>query len=174
VKLNPEQSISEAILTIEKIFKKYNPEIPFEFQFADEKVADKFAYEARVGNLVGIFAVLAVVISCLGLFGLAAFMAGQRTKEIGIRKVVGASVISLWKLLSKDFLILIIVACAIAIPFAYLLMNSWLQQYTYRTHVSIWVLLGTSVAAVAITVLTVSYQSIKAAMVNPVNSLESE
>jgi putative ABC transport system permease protein len=174
VKLNPAQSASESLQGIERIFRKNNPDVPFEFQFADEKVASKFAYEASVGTLVGIFATLATVISCLGLFGLAAFMASQRTKEIGIRKVVGASVLSLWKLLSKDFLVLVSISCLLAVPVAYYLMEGWLQQYAYRTDISVWVILVTCVSAIVITFLTVSYQSVKAAMMNPVNSLKNE
>lgn len=174
LKLNPSLSASESLQGIERIFRKNNPDVPFEFQFADEKVADKFAYEASVATLVGIFATLATVISCLGLFGLAAFMASQRTKEIGIRKVVGASILSLWKLLSKDFLVLVAISCTVAIPVAYYFMETWLQQYSYRTTISAWVMAGTCGSAIAVTLATVSYQSIKAAMANPVSSLKNE
>ncbi|MFM8913403.1 MAG: ABC transporter permease [Flammeovirgaceae bacterium] len=174
VKLTPQQSVSESLQGIEQVFKKNNPDVPFEFEFVDDRIANKFAFEAAFGTLVGIFATLAIIISCLGLFGLAAFMAGQRTKEIGIRKVVGASVLSVCKLLSKDFILLILISCGLAIPLAYFIMSGWLQQYQYRVTISVWVLVGTCVSALVITLLTVSYQSIKAALANPVNSLRSE
>ena len=114
------------------IFDKYNPAFPFEYQFADEEYAKKFNYEELVGNLAAIIAVLAIFISCLGLFGLASFTAEQRVKEIGVRKVLGASVFNLWKLLSKDFVVLVLIACAIAIPVAWYFMNEWLKNYEYK------------------------------------------
>src|SRR5690606_12515004 len=152
-------------------FVKYNHATPFEYGFVDAELANKFAFEARVGKLVGIFSVLAIFISCLGLFGLASFVAEQRTKEIGIRKVMGASVSRLWRMLSKDFVFLVMVACVIAIPVGYYLMNDWLLQFHYRTEISWWVFLSTTMGACAITLLTVSFQALKAAFMNPVNSL---
>jgi ABC-type antimicrobial peptide transport system permease subunit len=140
----------------------------------DEEYALKFAKEERIGNLAKIFAVLAIFISCLGLFGLASFVAEQRTKEIGIRKVLGASISNLWKLLSSDFIGLVAIACLIATPLAYYLLNNWLEKFEYRTPIPLWILLLTGVGAVVITLLTVSYQAIRAASMNPVNSLKSE
>ena len=145
-----------------------------EYSFVDEEYGQKFSQEERVGKLAGVFAVLAIIISCLGLFGLASFVAEQRTKEIGIRKVMGASVTTLWKMLTKDFALLVVISCAIAVPIGYYLMNSWLQKYEYRTEISVWVFVITCASAILITLMTVSYQSIKAATINPVDSLRSE
>jgi hypothetical protein len=174
VKINPQSSASEALDAVSKIFVKNNPNTPFEYRFADDEFADKFSFEARVGKLVGIFAVLAIFISCLGLFGLASFVAEQRTKEIGIRKVMGASVSGLWQMLSKDFVVLVIISCLIAIPVGYYLMNDWLKGYDYRTEISGWVFLATSFGALVVTLLTVSFQALRAAWMNPVKSLRSE
>lgn len=174
LKLSPELSTHAAIEKVEGVFKKIIPDVPFSYQFADEEHARKFASEERVGILSGIFASLAIFISCLGLFGLASFVAEQRTKEIGIRKVLGASVTNLWGMLSKDFLILVIVSSLIAIPIAYYYLDSWLQNYEYRVPISWWTF-GISIAsAIVITLLTVSYQAISAALMNPVKSLRSE
>jgi putative ABC transport system permease protein len=118
--------------------------------------------------------VLAILISCLGLFGLSSFVAEQRTKEIGIRKVVGASVFSLWKMLSKDFVILVIISSLIAIPISYYFLSDWLANYEYRTNIPWWAFVTTGIGALIITLTTVSYQAIKAAMMNPVKSLRSE
>lgn len=174
VRVKAQAGVSNAIAEIERIFQRNNPATPFEYRFADEQVAEKFAFEARVGKLAGAFAVLAIIISCLGLFGLAAFVAEQRTKEIGVRKVVGASVLSVWKLLSKDFVILVLISCLVALPLSYYLMTGWLQQYSYRTPISWFVFVATTLSALLITLVTVSYQAIKVAMMNPVNSLRSE
>jgi len=132
-KLNPEKSLPKALSGAEDVFSKYIPAVPFEFKFADEEYAGKFAAEERVRKLSGIFAILAIFISCLGLFGLASFMAEQRTKEIGIRKVLGASVFNQWKMLSKEFVRLVILSCIIAIPLAYYALMIWLENYEYRT-----------------------------------------
>lgn len=174
VRIDAQAGIGNAMEEVEKVFKSINPSTPFEYHFADEQVADKFAFEARVSKLAGTFAVLAIIISCLGLFGLAAFVAEQRTKEIGVRKVVGASVFSLWKLLSKDFVVLVLISCLVASPLSYYLMSGWLQQYSYKTPISWFVFALTILSALLITLGTVSYQAIKAAMMNPVNSLRSE
>ena len=146
----------------------------FDYKFADQEYALKFAAEERIGKLAAVFATLAILISCLGLFGLASFIAAQRTKEIGIRKVVGASVFNLWKMLSKDFVILVIIASIIAVPIGWYLLSNWLQSYSYRTEITWWVFVIAVAGAVLITLLTVSYQAVKAAMMNPVNSLKSE
>ena len=174
VRLNPQMSASKAISLVKPIFDKYNPAYPFEYKFADEEYAKKFNYEELVGNLAAIIAVLAVFISCLGLFGLASFTAEQRVKEIGVRKVLGASVFNLWKLLSKDFVILVLTACVIAIPIAYYGMNEWLKSYEHKISIGISVFVSVVAAAIAITLITVSFQAIKAALENPVKSLRTE
>jgi ABC-type antimicrobial peptide transport system permease subunit len=140
----------------------------------DEDFAKKFGNEKRIGQLAMCFAILAIFISCLGLFGLASFVAAQRTKEIGIRKVVGASVFSLWQLLSKDFLILVTISCFIAIPVAYYFMHQWLEKYQYRIDLSWWIFGAAIGFSLLITLLTVSFQAIKAAIANPVKSLRTE
>jgi hypothetical protein len=174
IRLNPNMSASRAIALMKPVFEKYNPAYPFEYRFADEEYAKKFNYEELVGNLAAIVAVLAIFISCLGLFGLASFTAEQRVKEIGVRKVLGASVFSLWRLLSKDFVILVLSSCAIAIPVGWYFMNEWLENYPYRTSIHLEVFVAVLVAAMAITVLTVSFQAIKVAITNPVKSLRTE
>ncbi|GAB3995487.1 ABC transporter permease [Spirosoma daeguense] len=174
LKLNPARSASESMAVIEATFKKHVPSAPFDYKFADDEFGKKFASEERIGKLAGGFAMLAILISCLGLFGLASFTAEQRTKEIGVRKVLGASVLNLWSLLSKDFVMLVIISCLIASPIAYYYLNEWLTDYEYRTELSWWIFAAAGVGALLITLLTVSYQSIKAALVNPVKSLRSE
>jgi putative ABC transport system permease protein len=174
IRLNPARSTQDALEKVQSVFRTYEPAMPFDYKFADDQYAKKFGNEIRVGKLATLFAGLAILISCLGLFGLASFVAEQRTKEIGIRKVVGASVLDLWSLLSKDFIVLVIIACAIAIPLAYYLMSRWLSIYEYRTHISWWIFIITSAGALTITLVTVSFQCIKAALMNPVKSLRSE
>jgi ABC-type antimicrobial peptide transport system permease subunit len=174
LKLNPMKSASESISAIEATFKKIIPSAPFDYKFADSEFAAKFAAEERIGKLATFFAVLAIFISCLGLFGLASFVAEQRTKEIGIRKVLGASVTNLWGMLSKDFVVLVIISCFIAAPLAYYFMSKWLLKYEYRTGISWWVFAASGIGAMIITLLTVSFQAVKAALANPVKSLRSE
>jgi ABC-type antimicrobial peptide transport system permease subunit len=159
---------------IEQILKKYNPDYPFEYHFVDQDYAKKFDDTQRTATLSALFAGLTILISCLGLFGLASFMAVQRNKEIGVRKVLGATVINLWRLLSKDFVVLVLVSICIAIPAAYYFMNNWLAQFQYRTGLSWWIFAAAGLGALTITLITVSFQSIKAALANPVNSLRSE
>jgi ABC-type antimicrobial peptide transport system permease subunit len=166
--------IKDALAKIEKAFKKYNPNLPFDYTFIDEDFAQKFAAEQRVGNLATFFTILAIFISCLGLFGLASFVAEQRKKEIGVRKVLGASTYSLWQMLSKEFAWLVIISCFIAIPLAWYYLHNWLQQYDYRTSIPAWVFVVSGLGALLITLLTVSFQSIKAALANPVKSLRTE
>jgi ABC-type antimicrobial peptide transport system permease subunit len=174
LRLNPNKPVKTSLAAIEAVFKKYIPAAPFNYQFADESFGEKFQSEERVSKLTAIFAVLAIIISCLGLFGLASFVAEQKTKEIGIRKVVGATVFSLWKLLSKDFLVLVFISCFIAVPVAYYYMHSWLQNYKYRTEIT-WSVFALAIgAAFLITLLTVSFQAIRAAIANPVKSLRTE
>jgi ABC-type antimicrobial peptide transport system permease subunit len=172
--MNPSISASAALGKIEAVYKKHNPAAPFEYTFADEEFEAKYRSEERIGKLSSVFAILAIFISCIGLLGLASFSAEQRTKEIGIRKVLGASVLSVWNLLSKDFVILVIIALCIAIPVAYYFMYNWLQNYQYRTNISWWIFVSAGVGALAITLLTVSFQAIKAATSNPVKSLRTE
>ena len=174
LRLNPGQSTAKSIATLESIFKKNFPERPFEYQFVNDEYAAKFAAEERIGKLTGVFTGLAILISCLGLFGLASYVAEQRTKEIGVRKVLGASVVSLWRLLSKDFVLLVLIALLIAAPLAGYFMDGWLQKYTYRTELSWWIFAATGAGALAIALLTVSFQAVKAALMNPVESLRSE
>lgn len=174
IKLAAGLSTSSALSKVEKVVKTYNPSAPFEYQFVDAEYARKFEFEVQIGKLAAFFAILAIFISCLGLFGLVSFTAEQRIKEIGIRKVLGASVLNLWGLLSKDFLGLVFIAFVLAIPIAYYYLNDWLQQYTYHIKISWWIFAAAGAGALVITVLTVSYQAIRAALVNPVQSLKSE
>ena len=173
-RINPSLSASQALSKIAPLFRQIIPSSTFEYHFADEQYAKKFATEERIGKLAGCFASLAIFISCLGLFGMASFTAEQRVKEIGVRKVLGASVMNLWGMLSKDFVLLVIVSQVIAAPIAYYFMNKWLQHYQYRTNISWWIFALTAAGAITITLATVSYQSIKAALANPVKSLRSE
>jgi len=174
MKLAGGENIQSTLQSIEQIFKKYNPDYPFEYHLVDQDYARKFEDTQRTATLSALFAGLTILISCLGLFGLASFMAVQRTKEIGVRKVLGASVLDLWKMLSKDFVLLVLISLCIAVPAAYYFMNNWLVQFQYRAPLSWWIFASAGLGAIAITVITVSYQSIKAALANPVNSLRSE
>ncbi|CAN5150413.1 ABC transporter permease [soil metagenome] len=174
LRLNPNLSASEAIRKIGVVFHKYNPTAPFDYKFADQEYTKKFAAEERIGTLASVFAALAIFISCLGLFGLASFVAEQRTKEIGVRKVLGASVLNVWSLLSKDFVILVLISFGIAAPVAWYFLHNWLQKYEYRTDISWWIFAASGVGALLVTLLTVSFQSVKAALMNPVKSLRSE
>ena len=174
MKINPAQSTSAALGAIEKVFKQYDPADPFTYRFEDEEYARKFGNEERIGKLGGLFALLAILISCLGIFGLSAFMAEQRVKEIGVRKILGASVYQCWRLLSKDFVVLIVVSLLVAGPVAWYAMNRWLSHYRYHTGISWWVFAASGLGAVVITLGTVSYQSIRAALMSPVRSLRTE
>ena len=174
IKLKPELSAAESVAKMEKVLKTYDPAGNFNYLFADQDFNKKFFREQRISSLTNLFAILAIFISCLGLFGLASFVAEQRTKEIGIRKVLGATVTNLWALLSKDFVVLVIISLLIASPIAYYFMNNWLQKYTYRTEISWWIFVMAGAGALAITLFTVSYQAIKAALMNPVKSLKTE
>jgi ABC-type antimicrobial peptide transport system permease subunit len=174
LKINPKISASQALEKIEPVFKHFNPEQPFSYSFVDQAYAKKFGNEQRVGKLAAFFASLAILISCLGLFGMASFMAEQRIKEIGVRKVLGASVFNLWSLLSTDFIRLITISILIASPLAWYLMHNWLQHFDYRSVISVWIFILTGLGAIAITLITVSFQSIKAALANPIKSLKTE
>jgi ABC-type antimicrobial peptide transport system permease subunit len=174
IRLKAGKPIHTALAKIEPVFKQFNPGSPFAFTFIDEEYARQFATEVRVGHLATFFAILAIFISCLGLFGLSSFIAEQRTKEIGVRKVLGASIGHVWNLLSKDFVKLVVIALLIAIPLAWYFMHGWLQDYQYRTTMSWWIFVAAGAVAILITLLTVSVQSIKAALRNPVKSLRTE
>jgi putative ABC transport system permease protein len=173
-RLSPGISTEKALAAVGAVFNKYAPAYPYTYSFEDQEYAAKFKLEVLVGKLSGVFAGLAILISCLGLFGLAAYMAEQRTKEIGIRKVLGASVTGLWLLLSKDFIVLVAISCLIASPVAYLLLDHWLNQYTYRVGIGLGVFGIACGSALLITLATISFQAIKAAVANPTRSLRSE
>jgi len=174
IKLSPRKTTSASLSMIEAVCKKYSPEEPFEYKFVDEEFARKFSDEERIGKLSSFFSILAIFISCLGIFGMASFMAEQRVKEIGVRKVLGASTFSLWQLLSGDFVKLVLISLLIAVPTARYFMHSWLQNYQYRTELSWWIFAVAGLSALVITLLTVSFQSIRAALANPVKSLRTE
>ncbi|NCD70259.1 ABC transporter permease [Mucilaginibacter agri] len=174
IKLNGKNSTADNLKKAEGIFKKYNPQYPFDYKFVDEAYARKFDSEQRLGSLAALFAGLTIFISCLGLFGLAAYMAENRVKEIGIRKILGASVTEITGLLSKELISLIIISFIIASPVAYWGMHKWLLNYNYRIGISWWVFAMAGVLSMAIALLTVSYQSIKAALANPVKNLRAE
>jgi ABC-type antimicrobial peptide transport system permease subunit len=174
IRIKKDVNVSKAMAAIQPIVEKHNPAYPFEYHFTDEEFAKKFRTENQVGQLSAIFAGLSIFISCLGLFGLASFMAERRTKEIGIRKVVGASVFNLWKLLSRDFVVLIVISCVIASPLAYFFLAGWLEKYEYRIEISWWTFVIGFTGALVITLLTVSFQTVKASLMSPVKSLRSE
>jgi putative ABC transport system permease protein len=174
MRLRSGEPAHQAIAGIETIFKKYNPSSPFAYQFTNDDYGRRFEAEQRIGNLASVFAGLAIFISCLGLFGLAAFVAEQRTREIGVRKILGAGLFTLWGLLSKDFLKLVALSLIIAIPLAWLGMSQWLQNYSYRTSIPWWVFAVAGAGMLLITLITVSFQSLRAAMMNPTKSLRAE
>jgi len=174
MKLGPQQNVKNSISQIESVLKKYTPGVPFDYKFVDEEFGNKFRAEERIGKLSSYFAILAVLISCLGLFGMASFVAEQRTKEIGIRKVLGASVVNLWRMLSTEFVVLVILSCIIAAPIAWYYLDSWLTNYDYRIKITWPVFVLAALAAIMITLLTVSFQAVKAALSNPVKSLRTE
>ncbi len=174
IRLNNKNSTADNLKRAEAIFKKYNPEYPFEYQFIDEDYAAKFKSEQRTGTLAALFAGLTIFISCLGLFGLAAYMAESRVKEIGVRKVLGASVTSITSLLSKDFISLVVIAFVLASPVAWWFMDQWLQKYPYHVTIGWWIFVMAATASILIALITVSYHAIKAATANPVKSLRTE
>ena len=174
IKLNRTNSTSHNVELVEKIFKTFNPQYPFEYHFVDEQYARKFDDTQRTATLIGIFAALTIFISCLGLFGLAAYMAENRIKEIGVRKVLGASVFTITSLLSREFLALVGISILIATPIAWFFMNLWLNDFQYRIHIEWWVFILAGTLAIVISLATVSYQAIRAAVANPVKSLRTE
>ncbi|CCG98172.1 protein of unknown function DUF214 [Fibrella aestuarina BUZ 2] len=164
----------KAVASMRRLAKKYNPAYPFDYKFADDSFEEQYKSETLIGKLANYFAVLAIFIACLGLFGLAMFTAEQRTKEIGVRKVLGASVPSLITLLSKDFLRLVLLSILIASPIAWYAMSQWLLDFKYRIDIEWWVFALAGLMAIGIALLTVSYQSIRAALMDPVKSLRAE
>jgi predicted permease len=174
VRLRDGKNTEQAIAKIESVIKSNNPGYPFNYIFVNDEFDRQFKSEMLIGKLSRVFALLAIIITCLGLFGLAAYTAERRTKEIGIRKVLGASVVGITGLLSKDFLKLVILSSAISFPLAWWAMHNWLQNYAYRVQISWWVFILAAVVSLLIALVTISFQSIKAAVANPVKSLRTE
>jgi ABC-type antimicrobial peptide transport system permease subunit len=174
LRLKPGADIEKALTQIQGVMKKHNPAYPFTYQFVDDQFNQMFLDEMLIGKLSRAFAGLAIIISCLGLFGLAAYTAERRIREIGVRKVLGASVSSITALLSKDFLLLVIISCLVAFPVAWWTMQGWLQHYEYRTEVSWWIFFAAGIASILIAFLTISFHSIRAALANPAKSLRTE
>ncbi|AEV99477.1 hypothetical protein A4D02_26925 [Niastella koreensis] len=174
IRIKPGVPVRTALAAMEPVFKRFNPASPFIYSFIDEEYQKKFNTESRIGNLATVFSGLAILISCLGLFGLASFVAEQRTKEIGVRKVLGARVIGLWALLSADFIKLVALSMLIAIPLSYYCMNQWLQNYVLHTSLSAWIFVIAGLGLLFITLATVSYQAVRAALMNPIKSLRTE
>ncbi len=173
LKLNT-KTVDEAVTAVKKAWAQFFPEEAFEYAFLDEKYDKQYQADERFGQIFGFFALLAVLVSCLGLLGLSSFVTSQRTKEIGIRKVLGASVASVMSLLAKDFLILVTLAIVIASPIAFYLMNQWLDNFAFSTSMPWWIFAAAGLATLAVALITVSFQAIKAALMNPVESLRSE
>ncbi|HET7899115.1 MAG TPA: FtsX-like permease family protein, partial [Flavisolibacter sp.] len=173
-KLNPAHPVADNLRLAETVFKKYNPEYPFDYKFVDEAYAKKFDNQKRIGWLAALFAGLTIFISCLGLFGLAAYMAQNRIKEIGVRRVLGASVNNITTLLSKDFLMLVVIALLIASPLAWWAMTAWLKDFEYRVDIEWWVFAAAGSLSVLIALVTVGYQAVRAALSNPVKNLRTE
>ena len=174
VRLNPQANVEKAVDKLKTTIIANNPGYPFDYIFVDDEFDKLFKSEVLIGKLSRIFALLAIVITCLGLFGLAAYTAERRTKEIGVRKVLGASVTGIAGLLSKEFLKLVILSSLISFPLAWLLMYNWLQNFAYRVQINWWVFIVAAVLAIFIALFTISFQAIKAALSNPVKSLRTE
>jgi ABC-type antimicrobial peptide transport system permease subunit len=174
IRLSPGVGMHDALAKVESIIAKYDDEAPFDYKFQDDDYARQFSSEEHIAKLAAVFAVLAIFISCIGILGLAAFAASRRSREIGIRKVLGASVFNLWRMLSNDFMQLVLISILVASPVAYFFADRWLQQYEYRVSIPWLVFAATGVAALVITLAVVSYQTVKAALANPVKSLRSE
>lgn len=174
VRAKPGYTMSSILASMEKVMKKYNPAFPFEYEFVDDAFSSRFKSEKLVGNLSQIFALLAIIISCLGLFGLSTFTAEQRRKEIGIRKVLGATVAKIGQMLSMDFAKLVLLSLLIGFPIAYFFMENWLEGFAYRIEIHWWVFALAGIIALGIALFTVSFQSIRAALTNPIKSLRNE
>jgi len=167
-------NLPQLISTIEKQWKSIIKETPFEYSFLDEDFQKTYEADQRLSQIITCFTIITIFVACLGLFGLAAYMAERRRKEIGIRKVLGATVTGIVALLSNDFLKLVFIAILLGSPIAWWAMNKWLQDFAYRINISAWVFMVTAVGALLIAILTVSFQAVKAAIVNPIKSLRSE
>jgi putative ABC transport system permease protein len=174
IRLNGQTGTAKDLQIAEKIFKKYNPAYPFTYQFIDKEYQQKFNDQQQTGALSAVFACLTIFISCLGLFGLASYMAESRSKEIGIRKVLGASVAGITQMLTREFVSLVIIAILVAVPVAWWAMHKWLQDFTYRIHLGWITFAAAGIFAILIAILTVSFQSIRAAVANPVDSIKAE
>ncbi|HMJ70318.1 MAG TPA: ABC transporter permease [Cyclobacteriaceae bacterium] len=174
IRLDPEKSTAESLAAVEAIHKKLVTSSTFEYSFVDEEYGMKFKAEQRIGNLASVFAALAIFISCLGLFGLSSFVAEQKTKEIGVRKVIGASLLNIWVLLSKEFVVLVSISLLMAMPIAYYYLNQWLLTYHYHTDIDWRIFMASGAGVLLITLLTVSFHGVRAASANPVKSLRSE
>jgi|GEM_PF-2404992 len=173
IKFNGINKMSDHLKKTEQIFSEYNPTYPFEYTFVDDEYARKFESEQRLGLIFTWLASLTVFISCMGMFGLVAYMAENRRKEIGVRKVLGASVTNIILLLSREFFVLVVIALFVALPTAWWALNKWLSGYAYRTEIPLWLFLAVAALTMGIALLTVSFQAIKAAMANPVNSIKN-
>ena len=174
IKIASNANLEQAISKLQGVFSSVDVSQPFDYHFVDKDFESKFKYQKFIGSLASIFGCLSIFISCLGLFGLVSFVVEQRRKEIGVRKVLGASVGNLWQLLSKEFTILVVISSLIAIPLAWYYIQNWLQQYEYRTNISIWIYIIAGLGALLLTLITISFQTIKAAISNPVKSLKTE
>jgi ABC-type antimicrobial peptide transport system permease subunit len=174
IRLTGSATTEQHLASMKKLYEKHNPAYPFEYHFVDEDYARKFEDTQRIATITTLFTSLTIFISCLGLFGLASYMAEVRIKEIGIRKVLGASVMKITTLLSRDFLILVIISIIIASPIAWYAMDTWLEGYSYRVGIEWWVFAVSGLLCIVISLLTISFQAIKAALANPVKSLRTE
>ncbi len=174
VRLNPSSQIGENISGIKEIYEKYQIETPFSYYFLDDAFDQSYKGEQRLAKIFNVFTGVAMGIACLGLFGLVTFTVERRTKEIGIRKVLGASASKILSLLSLEFVALLIISIAIAIPFAWQFMQDWLSRFSYRVEIPIWIFFISGISALAIALITISFQTIRAALTNPVNSLRNE
>jgi hypothetical protein len=173
MRTKPGVAMTDALPVIQKAFFEVLPSATFDYRFVDDEYARKFAVERRVGTLAGFFAGFALLISALGIFGLASFVAEQRTREVGIRRVLGATLFSIWRLLSREFVLLVALSVAIAGPLAWLGMHRWLEGYQYHTGIEWWIFVASGVGAMLLTLLTVSWTAIRAALTNPVQSLKT-
>jgi len=174
IRMRPGLPVRESLNKIQTALQRYVPSAPFDYKFVDEEYDHKFSDEVRMGRLSLVFTALAIFISCMGLFGMASFMAEQRIKEIGIRKILGATVFNLWRLLSADLILLVVLSILIAAPVAWYCMHGWLQRYAYHAEMPWWIFAAAALGALLITLMTVSYQTLRAALANPVDNLRTE
>ena len=174
IRINPAVSVHEAVSKMADVFKQFNPGAAFEYRFTEDAYMAKFAREEQLGRLVYVFAIFAILIACIGLFGLSSFIAEQRTREIGIRKVLGATVMGVWKLLTKEFAMLVLISITLAIPVSYLTMYKWLQNYSYRISLGWWIFASAGVGATVVAIATVSFHAVRSALSNPARSLKSQ